>query len=186
MGVINVDFNKENKLQKRKAMRYKEFDYNSIGVYFITICTKNKQCMLSEIVGTGVLDCPQIKLTSYGEIADKYINQLNLFYNYLSIESYVIMPNHIHILLFIQDEKPLSQNGQSGTPVPTNVERANSSFSHFISTFKRFCNKEYGKNIWQARSYDHIIRNYEDYENHIKYIYENPAQWYFDELYSNE
>jgi REP element-mobilizing transposase RayT len=100
-------------------MRYKEFGYNSIGVYFITICTKNKQCILSEIVGTS-------------------------------------------------------------------VERANSSFSHFISTFKRFCNKEYGKNIWQARSYDHIIRNYEDYKNHIKYIYENPAQWYFDELYSNK
>ena len=59
-----MDFDKENKLQKRKAMRYKEFDYNSIGVYFITICTKNKQCMLSEIVGTGVLcqeqDCKQL------------------------------------------------------------------------------------------------------------------------------
>ena len=181
-----MDFNKENKLQKRKAIRYEDFDYNTVGVYFITICTKNKQCMLSEIVGTGVLDCPQIKLTSYGEIADKYINQLNDFYNHLSIESYVIMPNHIHFLLFIQKEKQTFKNGQSGTPVPTNVERANSSFSHFISTFKRFCNKEYGKNIWQARSYDHIIRNYEDYENHVKYIHENPTQWYFDELYSNE
>ena len=57
-----MDFEKE--LQKRKALRYKEFDYNSIGVYFITICTKNRQCMLSKIVGTGVLcqeqDCKQL------------------------------------------------------------------------------------------------------------------------------
>ena len=47
-------------------------------------------------VGTGVLDCPQIELTQYGEIADKYIKQLNDFYEHLSVEKYVIMPNHIH------------------------------------------------------------------------------------------
>ena len=179
-----MDFEKE--LQKRKALRYKEFDYNSIGVYFITICTKNRQCMLSKIVGTGVLDCPQIKLTNYGKIADKYIQQLNNFYDYLSIESYIIMPNHIHFLLFIQKERQTFENGQSRTPVPTNIERANSLISQFISTFKRFCNKEYGENIWQARFYDHIIRNHKDFENHLKYIYENPIQWYFDELYSDE
>ena len=170
-------------------------------MYFLTICTDKRRKILSKIVGVGVLDNPffdpqtvgvgvpddpRVGLTAYGKIADKYINQLNDFYNHLSIESYVIMPNHIHFLLFIQKEKQTFKNGQSGTPVPTNVERANSSFSHFISTFKRFCNKEYGKNIWQARSYDHIIRNYEDYENHVKYIHENPTQWYFDELYSNE
>ena len=179
-----MDFEKE--LQKRKALRYKEFDYNSIGVYFITICTKNRQCMLSKIVGTGVLDCPQIKLTNYGKIADIYIQQLNNFYDYLSIESYIIMPNHIHFLLFIQKERQTFENGQSRTPVPTNIERANSLISQFISTFKRFCNKEYGENIWQARFYDHIIRNHKDFENHLKYIYENPIQWYFDELYSDE
>jgi REP element-mobilizing transposase RayT len=179
-----MDFEKE--LQKRKALRYKEFDYNSIAVYFITICTKNRQCMLSKIVGTGVLDCPQIKLTNYGKIADKYIQQLNNFYDYLSIESYIIMPNHIHFLLFIQKERQTFENGQSRTPVPTNIERANSLLSQFISTFKRFCNKEYGENIWQARFYDHIIRNHKDFENHLKYIYENPIQWYFDELYSDE
>ena len=78
------------------------------------------------------------------------------------------------------------ENGQSRTPVPTNIERANSLISQFISTFKRFCNKEYGENIWQARFYDHIIRNHKDFENHLKYIYENPIQWYFDELYSDE
>ena len=44
---------------------------------------------------TGVLDCPQIELTKYGEIADKYIKQLNDFYEHLSVEKYVIMPNHI-------------------------------------------------------------------------------------------
>ena len=170
------------KLKKRKYTRLQNFDYNSAGVYFITICTKDRQCILSRVVGTGVLDCPKIELTKYGEIADKYINQLNNFYEHLSVEGYVIMPNHIHILLFIKE------NGQSGTPDPTKerIDRANSGLSKFISTFKRFCNKEYGKNIWQTRSNDHIIRNRQDYEEHLRYIYENPTRWYYDELYSEE
>jgi len=168
---------KMDELKKRKTPRLQGFDYNSVGVYFITICTKDRQCILSRIVGTGVLDCPQVKLTKYGEIAKKYIQQLNDFYDHISVESYVIMPNHIHILLFVKE------NGQSRTPVPT---RANSAFSQFISTFKRFCNKEYGENIWQARAYDHIIRNREDYEEHLRYIYENPIRWKFDELYTKE
>ncbi len=161
----------------RKTPRLQGFDYNRAGVYFITICTQNRRCILSHIVGTGVLDCPQIELTKYGEIAKKYITQLDEFYDHISVKSYVIMPNHIHILLFVKG------NGQSGTPVPT---RANSTFSQFISTFKRFCNKEYGENIWQARSNDHIIRNREDYEKHLHYICENPTRWYYDELYLAE
>ena len=142
--------------------------------------------MLSRIVGTGVLDCPQIELTSYGEIADNYIKQLNTFYNHLSVEDYVIMPNHIHLLLWVKESKPDIEIGQSGTPVPTNIERANNVCSQFVSTFKRFCNKEYGNNIWQDRFNDHIIRNRDDYEEHIKYIHENPTRWYYDELYSGE
>ena len=89
MWVITMD-----ELKKRKTPRYQSFDYNSVGVYFITICTQNRRCILSRIVGTGVLDCPQPELTRYGEIADKYIKQLNDFYEHLSVEKYVIMPSH--------------------------------------------------------------------------------------------
>jgi len=68
-------------------------------------------------VGTGVPDGPQIELTQYGEIADKYIKQLNDFYEHLSVEKYVIMPNHIHFLLWVKENK--TDNGQSRTPIPT-------------------------------------------------------------------
>ncbi len=166
-------------LKQRKPTRHQGFDYNSVGVYFVTLCTRDKRRILSRIVGTGVPDCPQFELTDYGKIADKYIRQLSDFYDHLSVESYVIMPNHIHFLLFIKEE-----TGQSRTPVPTNVARANSSFSRFISTFKRFCNKECGCNIWQARSNDHIIRDRADYDMHLRYITENPLRWTLDELYT--
>ena len=181
-------------LKKRKTPRYQGFNYNCVGIYFLTICTQNRRCILSRIVGTGVLDCPQTELTKYGKIAKKYIRQLNEFYHHLSVEKYVIMPNHIHLLLWVKENNTTDNgqsgtpvtDGQSGTPVPTNIERANSACSQFVSTFKRFCNKEYGENIWQARFNDHIIRNREDYEEHVKYIYENPIRWYYDELYTEE
>ncbi len=182
------------KRPQRKNTRLEKYDYNRTGVFFLTICTKDRQCLLSKVVGTGVPDGPRdgiqenvgingaynkthIKLTEHGKIADKYINQLNDFYNDISVKQYVIIPNHIHILLFVRG------GGPSRTPVPT-VQ--NSVVSRFISTFKRFCNKEYGENIWQYRSYDHIIRSREDYEEHVKYIYENPIRWQFDEMYLQE
>ena len=65
------------------------------------------------------LDCPQPELTRYGEIADKYIKQLNDFYEHLSVEKYVIMPNHFHFLLWVKENKNKTDNGQSRTPVPT-------------------------------------------------------------------
>ena len=176
--------------KNRKTTRLEIFDYNSQGAYFITVCTQNKEHLLSKIVlketfvGTGVPDGPQtskeiyVELTEYGKIANKYINQLNDFYENISVDDYVIMPNHIHLLINIHE------NGPSRTPVPTElvcVEKTiqNSTISRFVSTFKRFVNKEIDKNVWQMRSFDHIIRDNKDYEFHIKYIHENPIKWYF-------
>ena len=168
-------------LQSRKGTRLKEYNYSENGAYFITICTHNRKQILSNIiVGTGVLDCPKIKLLKYGEIADKYIKQLNDFYDNISVDKYVIMPDHIHLLLNVQ-------NGQSGTPVPTNInlkiDNKNSQVAKFVSTFKRFCNKEYGKNIWQSRYYDHVIRNQADYNEIWQYIENNPVRWREDTFY---
>ncbi len=164
-------------LPKRKILRLQNFDYNTSAAYFITICTESRRPLLSRIVGVDVLDDPKIELLPYGKIADKYINQLNDFYEDIKVDRYVIMPNHIHIMLFVFD------NGSSRTSTPT---RQHSSVSRFVSTFKRFCNKEYGRNIWQRYYNDHIIRNREDYQEHSKYIYENPIRWHFDKLYSEE
>ncbi|MBR1970096.1 MAG: hypothetical protein IKA17_07045, partial [Clostridia bacterium] len=86
----------ENNLPKRKSTRLKEYDYSSPGAYFITICTKDRKCLLSEIVvGTGVLDCPQNILTPYGEVANKHLINMSNFYENIKIDKFVVMPNHI-------------------------------------------------------------------------------------------
>ena len=161
-------------LPNRQKNRLENYNYDTNGHYFITICTKDRKDILSKIVGTGVLDCPKIELLSHGKIAEKYLNQLDDFYVNVSVDKYVIMPDHIHFILSVK-------NGQSGTPVPTKMsvkpDRKNSAVAKFVSTFKRFCNKEFGSNIWQQRFYDHIIRDQNDYLKIIDYIEKNPAKW---------
>ena len=146
---------------------------------------------LNATVGGDVLDAPQIKLLKHGEIADKYLRQLNDFYKNISVEKYVIMPNHIHLILFVENIPSILNNleiedgGASRTSPPTMVNQ-HSTVAKFISTFKRFCNKECGDNIWQRSFYDHIIRNQNDYNEVVKYIDENPIKWRFDKLYVND
>ena len=175
---------KMEELKKRKTPRHHSFDYNSAGVYFITICTQDRRCILSRIVvGTGVPDCPskdviacpQLELSTYGKIADKYIKQLNEFYHHLSVEHYVIMPNHIHLIIKIAET-----DGTSGRPSPTGV---NAKIPAFIGTFKRFTNKARDCDLWQRSYYDHIIRDETDFIQKINYIQSNPFRWADDEYY---
>ena len=185
----------ENKLPKRKPTRLASFDYSTHGAYFITICTDGRRCILSTIdsdcpntVGGDVLDAPKVQLTQYGKIVDKYINELNNFYQHITVERYVIMPNHIHLILYIScdgfstfdTETPV--DGASRTSPPTSKQH--SAVSRFVSTLKRFCNKECCRNLFQRSFYDHVIRNQKDYDEIAKYIYENPIRWKYDQLYS--
>ncbi len=186
---------------KRKHTRLRDFDYNNEGVYFVTLCTQDKRKILSKIitpvnnVGNGVPDVPTdeysylnatVKLLPKGIIAEKILNQIDSFYEDISVIKYIIMPNHIHLLLWAKPNEALKSeaNGTSRTPFPT--IKQNSRVSSFISTLKRFCNKEYGYNIWQKSFYDHVIRNQQDYEKHIDYICNNPIRWEFDKLYVDE
>ena len=155
------------------------------GEYMITVCVKDMKQILSKItvgvsqtVGDDVPVVPQIILTKYGKIADKYINQLNDFYSNINVIKYVIMPNHIHLLLQIPDD----ESGRSGTPVPTgecctNDNGANSTVSKFVSTFKRFVHRDIGEKIFQRSFHDHVIRDENDRIGALNYINNNPARW---------
>lgn len=171
----------------RKRTRWKEHDYNSNGIYFITICTENRQQILSRVVGGNAFaashtnpamndvsfDTPHIVLLHHGQIANKYLKQLDYYYDHIEIKRYVIMPNHIHFIISISESETDS----------TSTTKQHSTISRFVSTFKRFCNREFGENIWQRGFFDHVIRNQEDYLEHLKYIRTNPDRWFYDELY---
>ncbi len=162
-----------------------DYDYNSAGCYFITICTLKKEKLLCDIVGTAVPGGPQVQFTPYGEVARKHLENMSGFYQDIKIEKYAVMPNHVHLLIRILEKlDEASGNGPPRTSVPTQKPKIPSSrISNFIGTFKRFCNREYGRNIWQPRSYDHIIRGEADYLEIWEYIDQNPAKWNEDRFY---
>ena len=119
--------------KSRKTTRLKGVDYNSAGLYFITMCTAEKRCILSRVVGTGVLDGPQIELTPYGKVANKYLLQLNDFYDNIQIDRYVIMPNHVHIILFLHPFYEHELDTEGGTPRTSSPQPLLSWFSILVN-----------------------------------------------------
>ena len=169
----------------RKDNRLKHFDYSQNGAYFVTICVKDMKCILSQIivsksefVGDGAPDVPQISLSHFGIIVENEIQKMNDIYDNINVNAYVIMPNHIHLLIIVSNTHT---NGTSRAPSPTN-----SLIARYVSTLKRMTNKQLADNIWQRSYYDHIIRNEEDYLTHLQYIEENPKKWLLgkDEYYA--
>ena len=163
-------------LPKRRSTRLKNYDYSENGYYFITICTLKKQKILCDIVGEGVYDLPNIVLTKYGKILDKYIIFMSSKFDGVSIDKYVIMPNHVHLIIKIEIEP---EADSSSAPCPT----ANAIIPKFVSLFKRYCNREIGSNIFQRSFHDHIIRGENDYAKIWDYIDSNPICWNSDALY---
>ncbi len=166
----------------RKTIRLTEYDYSSAGVYFVTICTENRHCFLSQIkenddsiINNEIPSSKHYgKLTQYGLIVDDCINQIQSKYSNVVVDEYVIMPNHIHILLYIQASEDES--------IP--------SLSSIIAWLKYYSTVEInkirktpGRKVWQRSYYDHIIRNKHDYEVKARYIRENPINWYADKYF---
>ena len=122
----------------RRLNRLKNYDYSRNGLYFITICTKDRIPYLSDIidVGDGVLDVPTIKLTDYGKILNDQIIEMNEIYKKSQIIKYVIMPDHVHMIIYLFDDDNVFV-GTSRTPSPTNAV-----IPSMISTLKRFVNKK--------------------------------------------
>ena len=185
-----MEVEKKKELPNRKHPRLDNYDYSSSGAYFITICTQNRKCVLSHIVGRClnpvgrglapaeaiISDEYQIKYTKYGQIAEKQLLSLESRYPYMKIDQFVIMPNHIHSIMILEE-------AAGASPRPTLMD--------IVCAYKSLTTRECRQNgftdkLFQTSFFEHIIRNRQDYEEHVKYIYENPMRWYYDELYTDE
>ena len=160
-------------LPKRKKDRLTGYDYSANGSYYITVCTRDKQHILGHSVGGGVLDAPYVRLSKCGAMVRDTLLEMDAFYDEITIDHYVIMPNHVHFILSICGER-----GPSRTPAPTNAR-----LPAFLSAWKRLTNKKAGFPIWQRGYYDHVIRNEADYLRIWQYMDENPVRWAEDEYY---
>ena len=96
-------------LPKRKPTRLKEFDYSTPGAYFITICTKDKLHLFGKILNG------QMQLTGLGKVVNQEILKIASFYLNVRIDKYVIMPNHIHMIIVISQTEGIN-------PFPTKFQ----------------------------------------------------------------
>jgi len=183
-------------LPVRKDIRLKGYDYSSAGYYFITICVKDKRELLGKIAGIiaqpgnqytmdtqpdtqpGLGDAhpgvPFVELTETGIMVKQHIESIQSVYNNAQIDKYVVMPNHIHIII-------ITQHGTSGCTSPTKAVLAK-----VISAFKSLTSRQYGLSLWQRSYHDHIIRDEPEYRSIWQYIDENPQRWSEDCYYTEQ
>ena len=163
----------EKRMPTRKEIRLKNYNYSSSGGYFLTICTSERRNYFWENVGATIGRPQDVTLSPYGKIVDEAINNISSIYPALEVDCYVIMPDHIHLLLIIRAD-------EYGRPMvaPT--------MSRVVQQLKGYITKRIGHSIWQKLFIDHVIRDREDYEAHVKYIYENPIHWQYDHLLTED
>ena len=157
-------------MEQRKKNRLTDFNYSLPGAYFITVCTKEHKCVLSTIVGADAHIGPCVELSPIGLVVEKYIKTIP------GIGAYVIMPNHVHMILHIS-----ATNGMQGPMWASPPTQA--SVPSLVKSWKILVTKELGQSIWQRSYYDHIIRDEQDYATRVQYIAENPAKWAYDDYF---
>ena len=149
----------------RKSLRIKNYDYSSDGYYFVKKKKKNKEKHFGEISASN-----QMCYSKNGLIAKKHICNIQRHYDNVRIDRYVIMPNHIHMIVVI---------GCSGI----NSGDDNPTLSNVVGLFKSGVTREIGFSVWQRLFHEHIIRNETSYMRISEYIENNPALWRKDRFY---
>ena len=159
----------------RKNIRLKGYDYSSEGYYFITICVKNKQELLwtnpvGAAFGRPFLSTSPTPLSEIGTLINSEIQRIEDIYESVSVDKYVIMPDHIHMIIILTES-----TGEDTQATPT--------ISRIINQFKGSITKKLGFSIWQKLFHDRVIRNEAEYYAKWQYIENNPIRWTDDEYY---
>ncbi len=161
---------KETKLPQRKHPRLKNFDYGSVGSYYITICTEKRKCILGYVPKrTNINTAPKTFLTDIGKIAKKFVDSIEDAYSNVKVENYVIMPNHVHLLVTIQESNDL--------------KRRKTDIFQMMKAYKRLTAREIGYQIWQESFYDEIIKDDLHFQNVWEYIEFNECKWEDDKYF---
>ena len=156
-------------LPKRKHPRLPHLDYSAANVYFLTLCTKNRSRCLARIVGRGLDPAvtAALELTPYGNIAEQDLLALPRHFAGVELLQYVIMPDHLHILLQLQE---VAAAGSRPRPtIPT-----------LIGQYKAGVSRKCKRSLWQASFYDHVVRCEQELLEIQRYIENNPRKWVLD------
>jgi REP element-mobilizing transposase RayT len=157
------------------STRLKGYDYSSPGAYFITICTHQRSHIFGKIVGG------EMELNIHGFVALDQFLHLHYYYEHIRVGTFVIMPNHVHAIIWIVEPGSYQNPGTSGK------SRDRQPLTEIVRGYKTFSAKDInefrqkkGVPVWQRGFYDHIIRNEHSLMRIRSYINNNPLTWEMD------
>ena len=173
-------------IHHRRSIRLKGYDYSQSGLYFITICIQNRECLL------GKIEQGLINLNQAGQMVQQMWQQLPQRFSSIQIDEFVVMPNHLHGIIAISMVNMVSNN-QSQAQDLKQIQPLQTSKSvklgDIIGAFKSITTHQYiqgvkqyhwqgftGK-LWQRNYYEHIIRDQASLNNIREYIINNPLKW---------
>ncbi|MGI5865163.1 MAG: transposase [Myxococcales bacterium] len=162
----------------RKSIRLKGYNYSSAGVYFVTVCTAQRRCIL------GVIDGGRMVLNEAGRIVEREWLRSSEIRPELALDAYVIMPNHFHGLFAFTNPSP--------APARAGHDRQPQSVSSFVSGFKgatcRGIRMLLGRPdfvVWQRGFFERVVRGEREIDRFRHYIENNPVEWVQDRYYAS-
>ncbi|MGD9930755.1 MAG: transposase [Mangrovibacterium sp.] len=187
--------NRNHNFRNRKSIRLKGYDYSKAGLYFITLCAQNRECLF------GNIDDNEMILNDAGRMVEKWYVELENKYPNIRCHEMVVMPNHFHCIVEITDTRVIP-DAHAGAPLrgrPENQygpdnKKYNPTIGHIMDWFKTMTTNEYirgvktegwkrfDQKLWQRNYWEHIIRKDGSYERIAEYIGQNPSKWKDDRL----
>jgi len=155
----------------RRSHRLHGYDYSQPGKYYVTICTENKEHRFGEVVEG------EMHRNELGESVAGCWEWLARRYLYVSLDDWIVMPNHLHGVIVI------TNGGGGSRTAPTKRK----SLGGLVGAFKTVSTDQLnemrgspGAQMWQRDFYDHIIRNEVELNIIRQYIRTNPLRWGID------
>lgn len=178
----------------RRSIRLKGWNYASPGRYFVTICTRNRECLFGEISNGDM------SLNDAGNNVEKCWQEIPKHFPHVALDEFIIMPNHVHGIIAITRfvgaynhtprrlNRPIKEGAISLPPLPGNLlpQSPSKTIGSVVRGFKIGVGEWFRKNmdmsaIWQRNYYEHIIRCEAELNNTRQYIQDNPSAWPQDE-----
>lgn len=195
------------KKRRRDSMRLRGWNYAAPGYYFVTICTKDKMKYFGRIRADKML------MNAWGKAANKFWQEIPAHFDYIGLDEFVIMPNHIHGIIIIgevesSDDAVGVRHALPPRALPTRAllhqgkaclaptdgtngrkfhNQGKKTLSSIVGSYKSVCTQAIRAHVndfaWQDNFYDRIIRDEKELYNIRRYIRENPLRWEKDEYY---
>ncbi|MCD4812865.1 hypothetical protein K8S19_04150 [bacterium] len=170
----------------RRSARLQGYDYSQAGMYYVTICTHNRECLFGDVVDGEMI------LNDAGRMVEKCWHDIPTHFLQVELDQFVSMPNHVHGIVVIVDGMKINVGAKNFSPLPM-VNRSSLSspvrpsgtsktIGSIIRGFKIGVTKWMNQNtsvdrVWQRNYWEHIIRTENELNETREYIVNNPLKW---------